>query len=84
VNGAKGRGGSNLCFLLLEKTGGVIELATDKDKARVGNRSMTKRANGVAMILAIAVVSYTKKKYGLRWDAVFCLNILEESRLSGI
>jgi hypothetical protein len=71
VNGARGRGGSNVDVLLLEKIGGVIELATDKDKVRVGNRSMTKRANGVALILASGVVSYTKKKYGLRWDAVF-------------
>jgi hypothetical protein len=49
----------------------LIELTSDKDKVRVGNRSMMKCANGVALVLAGAVVSYTKKKYGFRWDAVF-------------
>jgi hypothetical protein len=58
-------------MLLLEKIGGVVEITSDKYKMRVGKRSMTKRANGVALFLAGAAVSYAKKKYGLRWDTMF-------------
>jgi hypothetical protein len=49
----------------------LIELTSDKGKVRVGNRSMMKCANGVALVLAGAVVRYAKKKNVLRWDAVF-------------